>query len=539
MPTSDKELFSLTIPGIGEPLSLVQGKPLFILGRNGTGKSALVHRIRVQIGGSAVYLPGSRPSYFETEGLSLNPATRKQLGVNSQSWDSSPDTRWRLIEGPKRNEKAILDLQNSEIQFKVSAADDIKAHGVNSQAISKLQNSASPFDRINLILSQAGFPIRVVIHEAELTAERDGNCYSIARMSDGERNAIVLGAEVLTSPPNCVFIVDEPELHLHRGIIVPFLQALIQERPDAAFVISTHELELAASHKDPSIVVVHGCTWNGQSVASWDVSILSNGSAIPEDLRVDLLGARQKVLFVEGDATSMDEPLYSLLFPSASVRFRQNSREVNRAVIGLRGVQEHHHIDVYGLVDSDRMQSNEIEKLAGQGVFALPVYSVESLYYCEDVLKAMAAQQATTLGLSAEDLLQSGIERGLASLAAETVCQNLASRACEKLLRSHFLELLPSRNQIPSAGAVINLSLGNPFSHELERLIAFRDGMLLHEIIAHYPVRHSNVLSEIAKSLHFQNRDDYERAVRRRIERDDALAIKVRDKLGRLSSCLQ
>ena len=87
------------------------GSPVFILGRNGTGKSALVNSLAAQWPGKVVYMPGSRPSYFENESLSMTPASRREFGTNLKHWDSQPDTRWKSMLGTTRNEKAIHDLQ--------------------------------------------------------------------------------------------------------------------------------------------------------------------------------------------------------------------------------------------------------------------------------------------------------------------------------------------------------------------------------------------------------------------------------------------
>ena len=64
--------------------------------------------------------------------------------------------------------------------------------------------------------------------------EAEGAIYSFAKMSDGERTCLIFAAEVVSAPPGSVFVVDEPELHLHRSIIVPLLKSLIETRADWA-----------------------------------------------------------------------------------------------------------------------------------------------------------------------------------------------------------------------------------------------------------------------------------------------------------------
>ena len=92
----------------------------------------------------------------------------------------------------------------------------------------------------------------------------------------------------------------------------------------------------------------------------------------------DILGSRRKILFVEGTTVSLDQPLYALLFPEVSVRSREGCREVRRAVSGLRSVEGLHRVEAYGLVDNDRLSADEIADLERDGVYALPIFSVET-----------------------------------------------------------------------------------------------------------------------------------------------------------------
>ena len=71
-------------------------------------------------------------------------------------------------------------------------------------------------------------------------------------MSDGERSALVLIAEVVAAAAGSVFLIDEPELHLHRSIVVPLIGSMIRENPASTFIVSTHELR-ASGDLRPSL----------------------------------------------------------------------------------------------------------------------------------------------------------------------------------------------------------------------------------------------------------------------------------------------
>ncbi len=529
---------SLNVPTTTGTLTLKVSpqKPLFILGRNGTGKSALMHKFAGQLGGNAVYLPGARPSSFTNESSTLNPASHRQLKINLRSWDIQPDTRWNPPQGASRNEKAIQDLTAAEIQFKVDAANEIAKEGKESPAIGRLQGGLSPLDRVNAILTQSNFPITVGIHSAEMKAVRDTNVFSIARTSDGERIALVLISEVVAAPAGSIFLLDEPELHLHRSIIVPLITSIIRENPESTFVVSTHELDLVTACPDASVAVIRKCVWPSPSDCRWEMDQIVDAGMIPEDLRVDILGSRRKILFVEGTNTSLDAPLYALLFPNASVRSREGCREVERAVTGLLATKDLHHAEAVGMVDGDGMSQEQIEAFEVKSIYPLPVHSVESLYYAEEVLRAVAQRHAETLGIDPDILLNEARINAIASLGSEENLSHLASKVAERQFREAVLQHVPERNDLVNGtAAVVSINVPSTYPGELARLRNLRNNSDVAGIVSRYPVRESRLLDALAKGLKFQGRPDYEKAVLRQLSLDSDLRSALRAKLGALA----
>jgi ABC-type cobalamin/Fe3+-siderophores transport system ATPase subunit len=519
-------------------INVSNSRPVFILGRNGTGKSALVNHLHLNLGDNVVYMPGSRSSFFEYESLSLNPATRRQLSQNMRAWDRNHDARWRVINPSSRNEKAVHDLQAAETQYKIDAANQIKAEGTQSAAISRLQTNSSPLDRVNALLLQANLPVRLLIDSGELRATQSGAIYSFARMSDGERSSLVFAAEVVAAPTGTVFVIDEPELHLHPSIVVPLLEALINERPDCAFVICTHELELPSTASSAMIVLVRAAVWRGETISTWEIDVLDDSSQIPESLRVDLLGSRQKILFIEGTSTSLDQPLYALLFPLVSVRSRTSCRDVMRAVEGLRTVKELHRAQAYGLVDHDGMSADQAAQLEESGVYPLPVFAVESLYYSADVLVALAARQAQTLGIDPAQIMAEATEAALHTLKSGDTVQHLASRLAERHMRDQLLLAMPTRDALIGGQQNISISVESPYAAELDRINRFIEFKDVDAIISRYPVRESGVLTALAKALRFNGRADYERAALTLVGLDQQLRERLIARLGNLAAQL-
>ena len=117
---------------------------------------------------------------------------------------------------------------------------------------------------------------------------------------------LIIAATVITVESETVLLIDEPERHLHRSIIEPFLSALFQRRQDCAFIISTHEIALPAANPEARVLMVRSCEWNGDTAKAWDVEILEANTNLPAELRRDILGARRRILFVEGTTNGLD-----------------------------------------------------------------------------------------------------------------------------------------------------------------------------------------------------------------------------------------
>lgn len=111
-------------------------------------------------------------------------------------------------------------------------------------------------------------------------------------MSDGEKVALYLIAQILSIPDNKTIIIDEPELHLHPSIMNRLWTAIERERRDCLFVYITHDTYFAASHSSSKkywIKNFDGSRWSWEEIKESD---------LPEQLLLDILGNRKNVLFL-------------------------------------------------------------------------------------------------------------------------------------------------------------------------------------------------------------------------------------------------
>ena len=350
-----------------------------------------------------------------------------------------------------------------------------------------------------------------------------------------------MAASVLTAKSGTVFLIDEPELHLHRAIIEPFLSALFKRRNDCVFIISTHEIALPIANPNARVLMVRSCKWNGDTASAWDLQVLEPNTDLPEELRRDILGSRRQILFVEGASSSLDLPLYCSLFPRISVVPKGSCTDILRAVSGLQASYSYHHCNVYGLIDKDDRTRDEIRELANRNIFALDVCSAESIYYCSDAIDAVARRQADSLGLDASEMVSLMKQKTLEYLNQESLAQRMAARRCHRRLRDRLLSLVPRWNDLiigDGQSRRIVVSDESPYPDELHRfkeLVRRRD---LDNLVARYPLRESRMFPTIANTLRCKNKRDYERIVVSRIRNDDVLAEKLKSRIGALSNKL-
>ena len=281
------------ISGDTLPISLQSSDRLFIVGPNGSGKSALIqHLLSGHQGQNIRRISAHRQTWLGSGSLDLSPLGRKQFGEQDTDVERNYEALWQEYNAEQKQSAVLFDLvakENTRARSITSYVDNKDLEEASRLAA----ESVSVFTQLNDLLSLGTLLIALENSNDEeiLARHRDADSpYSIAQMSDGERNAAIIGATVLTADPGTLLLIDEPERHLHRSIIVPFLGALFAKREDCTFVISTHELALPAANPTASVLMVRSCEWQGNRARRWGIDLLKPNDQVPEELRLAILG---------------------------------------------------------------------------------------------------------------------------------------------------------------------------------------------------------------------------------------------------------
>lgn len=526
--------FKLSVPTNGDaPLTvdLKIGSTLYLLGGNGTGKSSLVAHFFSQYSQFSKRIAAHRQTWLESNTLNITPHGRQELEDTFRSQDRQAKARYSDWNPSSRTNIAIFDLIDADTMQAYKIADFVRSG--NDTAAKREAETLSPLQLINELMRLSNLPIEISLEEGQkVIARKNGGIgYSIAELSDGERNAFLIASDVLTAKAGTLILIDEPERHLHRSIISPLLRLLFEKRKDCAFLVSTHDLMLVADTPEATTMLVRNCEYEGQNVRSWTIDIVPPGVGVDEELKRDLLGARRKMLFVEGTGQSLDAPLYSLLFPQVSVIPKETCRDVEYAVRGLRGAPDMHWIAAYGIVDNDQRSQEEIVRLQSVGVWALSHYSVEALYYHLTIVTRVAERQAEVNGADAPALVKPAIDNAIAAVNVQK--DHLVASAVLRSARDKILSNLPRRDDIIN-GQPINIGvdvalLRREEESRFDALIAEKNW---NGLLTRYPLRESSAFDRIVSGIKISDKDSYRGTVLKLLQDDSAALADLRGLLG-------
>ncbi|WP_210602828.1 AAA family ATPase [Brevibacterium oceani] len=522
-----------TLSGTPFSLSLSPGESAVFVGANGTGKSALSHWLHKQVPENVptVRLLAHRRLWLSSSGPETTASYFTNISTTLSYEDREPTSRYRDVRGDDRTAGLLFRLMSAENERNSRVAKLVDGGSIPEKP------ESSPLLRISCLLQAVGLELTFHIGpNMSFAVQKDGHQYPIEQMSDGEKAGFLLAAEVVLADEGTVIILDEPERHLHRSISGSLVGQMVTDRPDCGFVVFTHDLYLVdrLRHESAHTMIVRAVAWNEPNVSGWDLEELPTQAPIPEEARHAVLGGRDRILFVEGTPASLDSSLYELLFPGWSIQSVGSCREIIQMVSSLRRAAELHWITAAGIVDGDARTSAETEKLKEQGILALPVNEVESLYFLPEVIQAMAKWQERQLSSSAETLFDDALRAGVAKIASLEVQSNLAAANAEKILHRRIQSELPSRSEIPNTGASLNLTVDSPYQDQLDALEKAVNASNWEVLVTAYSVRDSPALDAISKALKYPNRAIYQQAVLGRL-RDDATLLKsLRAKLPSL-----
>lgn len=387
----------IKIPINGVEKEFSSNQSFVIIGANGSGKSRLgkhiedntyegnSYRISAQ---RALTIPDfvSLKSFEEASDLLLYGTTDKNTVERK-----SKSAKWgwngyenRLIDDFNNLLSSVFALKNKENDKFVQTCKE------NERLGRQHPNAPSTIiDRIIEIWTSIMPHREIILADAKVAARHNGSEYHGKNLSDGERVALYLLAQSLCVPDGYIIIVDEPEIHLHKSVMIKLWDSIEGYCPNKTFVYITHDLDFASSRKSACKIWVKG--FDG---TTWDIQPLPEIENVPESLMIEILGNRKNVLFVEGEKGSYDFELYKHIYPDFYVVPCGSCSAVIQNTKAFRNMGHLHNLHIYGIIDHDYRTDIEVESYSRNGIHVLEIAEIENLFCIEGVVRIIAEHQA-------------------------------------------------------------------------------------------------------------------------------------------------
>lgn len=429
---------------------------LIIIGANGSGKSKLGAWIEQQNMENVHRIGAQRNLNFQ-ENLPLKSYSQAEdlvfYGSNDKSNQKSKSQRWNW--GKSYTTKLMDDFDNVlAALIALKNNDNDKYVNECKAAPTRAERPDPPFTAIDKLIQiwDEIFPQRKLqVSDAKFLAsmgDGTGSPYNSNQMSDGERAVLYLAAQVLCVPSNKTLIIDEPEVHLHRSIMNRLWVSLEKYRPDCFFIYITHDTQFAASHGQSDKIWIKefdGTHWKFEKIQD---------NELPEELLFDILGSRKNVLFVEGEKSSYDTQLYTVLYPDYYVIACGSCTQVIARTKAFRSNPTLHHCQVYGLIDRDYRSAYEINKYKEEAIYTLDVAEVENLFLVEELIRLLA----THLGRNPDEVFASIkdyiVNARFAKQIDKQICQSVVAH-----LKYQLTSIELSKKSDDEAKASLNAAL--------------------------------------------------------------------------------
>ena len=359
------------------------------IGANGSGKTSLSNQFKTFLQNNGIVISAQRILLVPNFDSIANPEKTAQELKQSQIRDKS-----------NKSDGEFNHLQKEfEIILKSLLADNISSINSYHKEAFELEKSGQPIKGPKPTNLDITFQIWNTLIEHRtiscdnginiVTKTADGRSYPAIQMSDGEKVMLYLIAQVLQAPKNGFIVVDEPEMYLHKTILKKLWDLLEANRSDCIFIYLTHDLDFATSRTTAKKIWIKSFTYPDK----WEIEDIPSDE-IPETLMFELLGSRKNILFCEGVKGSIDERIYSILFPELTIMPVGSCFDVinhTKAFNKLKNVNT----KAFGLIDSDHHDTSRLEKLKESEIYSFNVAEVENLFLDEEFLKILAKQFLT------------------------------------------------------------------------------------------------------------------------------------------------
>ncbi|GAB5464666.1 MAG: hypothetical protein Kapaf2KO_01020 [Candidatus Kapaibacteriales bacterium] len=300
---------------------------------------------------------------------------------------------------------------------------------------------------------------------------------AFSTLSSGEQEVIKILFDVARKDiRHSVFIIDEPELHLHPTLTFKLIESLksIGEHTNQ-FIFLTHSADLISTYYTTGNVFFIDSNQSGTNQAH-RLSDLNTShhelvQLIGENLGLFAVG--KKIVFAEGESSSIDRLTYYKIAQTVDSEIKVSSIGSVINIGTLKAVEEQIRQSIFGvnmfmIRDRDGLRQDQIDSLEANGrLFCLKRRHIENYFLDEDTLRKVVVHlYLDKNGILTKNFIKSEIKR----IAEDTLGFNLIKNFKDHLSTNYSIKAPKvSLNSEKSIDEIIK-EIVNGFETEIEKL---------------------------------------------------------------------
>lgn len=301
-------------------------------------------------------------------------------------WDissNSLNSRWNDTQGAIF--RKLISLRTKLGEKALAAGGDGK-----DITISGFRNPMEPFEEA---FSQLLHPKSLVEpdlanQQLKFTASGISAPLPVSALSSGEKEVVRIVFDIIMrAPKDSIFVIDEPELHLHPELLLKLVKTLETIGKNNQFIFFSHSPDIISASIDDTVIFMRPPNGgrNQAILANRDNEAVQGLKMLGQSIGVISLG--KKVILIEGQDASLDKKLYTqilpaknrdfVLLPSGGVGTISRFEAVQKSILD----QSIWGVDFFVLCDGDTKgpRSND-ENLAHSRFRRLPKYHIENYF---------------------------------------------------------------------------------------------------------------------------------------------------------------
>lgn len=316
--------------------------------------------------------------------------------------DQEIDFRTYLTTLNSRWNELVNQIYDRVSTRKIKIADYIISNPNATDALRKFPDPFKPYQKLfaKLLIGKKLLPIDPKQQQEFRYITSSGAELPFSSLSSGEQEVVKITFDILArTMEHCIFLIDEPELHLHPTLTFRLIETLKDiGKGTNQFIFFTHSADLISTYYSTGNVFFIESVRRTGNQAHKLSKLDSNHSNVVQLMskNLGLFAVGKKLIFVEGEDSSRDRLTYHTIaqefFPEANIipigsvsrlmKLKDISKELDHTIFGIK---------FFMIRDRDGLNDSQVSNLeSGRRLFCLKRRHLENYFLDSEILSKVA-----------------------------------------------------------------------------------------------------------------------------------------------------